>query len=627
MMILNSVKFALALGVSASFMTMATPQVANSQSFLEKLFNKRAVRLPHNQQQQQVAPAVSKPVKIKKVAHEYYNFRAPALKKVKFATLIKLADKNPSPQTAQSDDFVVGAVQNGDGNRDFLEAVSELKGVNISARKDIGKAVVDFYLSNPEFYWVNDGAPSPAAMGVSQLIEKAGEVGLVPGDYQVNLPANGADKLALIQFELKMSIMAVRYALDARIGKINPNKLGEYHFFPKAKYTAAQAVAELLTSNQPTDYLDDASPDSEKFQILKATLAELQNESADTITIADGTLIKPGKIHDQLPNVIAAIRKKASTQLLQRYGETLTAYSRTQLFDDNLVALVKAFQKEKKLTPDGIIGRNTIAKLVDASPKVKMNRVRLAMERLRWLPREFGNRYVFINQPDFRARYIEADQEVLSMRAIVGKPSNQTPFFYDTIERVVFNPYWGVPRSIITNVMLPKLRKNAAYLDQGGYELTNSAGKRISSASVNWMNVGGGRVPFSVRQPPGKKNALGTLKILFPNKDAIYMHDTPQRNLFNKDRRAFSYGCIRLQQPQEMAAAVLGTTVSKVYSRIDTGKNNKLELQERIPVYVAYFTAWPNWDGEVEFFADMYGRDKYLNRALEKVAVSRARVS
>jgi len=140
------------------------------------------------------------------------------------------------------------------------------------------------------------------------------------------------------------------------------------------------------------------------------------------------------------------------------------------------------------------------------------------------------------------------------------------------------------------------------------------------------MSVGGGRVPYSVRQPPGKKNALGSLKILFPNKDVIYMHDTPARGLFNNERRAFSYGCIRLQNPQGMAAAVLGTTVSQVKARIDRGNNNKMELPERIPVYVAYFTAWPNWQGEVEYFTDMYGRDKFLNRAMKKVAAARAKV-
>jgi len=249
--------------------------------------------------------------------------------------------------------------------------------------------------------------------------------------------------------------------------------------------------------------------------------------------------------------------------------------------------------------------------------------VRLAMERLRWHPRNLGSRHVFINQPAYRARYIHNGEEKLSMRAIVGKRSNQTTFFHDMIDRVEYNPYWGVPQSIIVNEMLPKLRANPGYLDEQGYEVTTQSGRRISSSSVDWRTVGGGVVPFNVRQYPGARNALGELKILFPNKHAIYMHDTPSRSLFKRERRALSHGCVRLQDPRGMAAAVLGTTVSHVSSKINIGKNNAEKLKSKIPVYVAYFTAWPNKDGEVEYFTDIYGRDKHLLKAITKVTAMR----
>jgi len=246
------------------------------------------------------------------------------------------------------------------------------------------------------------------------------------------------------------------------------------------------------------------------------------------------------------------------------------------------------------------------------------------MERLRWHPRQWGGRYVFINQPAYRARYIESGEEKLSMRSIVGKKSNQTSFFYDSIERVEYNPYWGVPQSIIVNEMLPKLRANASYLDANGYELTNLKGTKISSASVDWSTMGGnGRVPLNVRQYPGKKNALGELKIMFPNKHAIYMHDTPSRSLFKKSVRSLSHGCVRLQNPRGMAAAVLGTTVSSIADRVNRGTTNIQKLSTQVPVYVAYFTAWPNKDGVVEYFSDMYDRDKFLLKAINKVAAVR----
>ncbi|MEO0329840.1 MAG: L,D-transpeptidase family protein, partial [Pseudomonadota bacterium] len=225
---------------------------------------------------------------------------------------------------------------------------------------------------------------------------------------------------------------------------------------------------------------------------------------------------------------------------------------------------------------------------------------------------------------EYRARYIEAGSEALSMRVVVGKKSNQTNFFYDEIEHIVYNPYWGVPRSIIVNEFLPKSLGNPGYLDQRGYEVTTFGGKRISSSSINWGEVGA-HPKFAVRQPPGKKNALGELKIMFPNKHSIYMHDTPSKSLFNKQHRAFSHGCVRLHDPRAMAAAVLGRSVNHIASNVGAGQNRTEKLKSKVPVYVSYFTAWPDKDGKVNYFRDMYDRDSYLTRAM--IATSKARQS
>ena len=207
------------------------------------------------------------------------------------------------------------------------------------------------------------------------------------------------------------------------------------------------------------------------------------------------------------------------------------------------------------------------------------------------------------------------------MRVVIGKTSNQTSFFQDEIEQIDYNPYWGVPQSIIVNEMLPRLRNDPGYLDRAGYEVTDSKGRRIPSAAINWGQYGA-KVPYSVRQTPSEANALGELKILFPNKHAIYMHDTPQKALFNRDARAFSHGCVRLQQPREMAAAVLGTDVGYIEGKLAKGHSTE-KIPGKIPVYVAYFTAWPNKDGVVEYFADVYSRDERVLKALEKTATVR----
>ncbi|ODT05988.1 MAG: hypothetical protein ABS58_13560 [Mesorhizobium sp. SCN 65-20] len=208
------------------------------------------------------------------------------------------------------------------------------------------------------------------------------------------------------------------------------------------------------------------------------------------------------------------------------------------------------------------------------------------------------------------------------MKTVIGKTTNQTSFFQDEIEQVDYNPYWGVPQSIIVNEMLPRLRSDPGYLDRAGYEVTDSSGRRIPSSAINWGQYGA-KVPYSVRQAPSEANALGELKILFPNKHAIYMHDTPQKDLFNRDNRAFSHGCIRLSDPRGMAAAVLGTTVDHVAEKLKEGHSSE-KVTRKIPVYVAYFTAWPELNGKVDYFADVYDRDARMKEAMAKTDAARA---
>ena len=204
---------------------------------------------------------------------------------------------------------------------------------------------------------------------------------------------------------------------------------------------------------------------------------------------------------------------------------------------------------------------------------------------------------------------------------MIGKVTNQTSFFYDEIEQVDFHPYWGVPQSIIVNEMLPRLRSDPGYLDRAGYEVTDAKGKRVASSSVAW-GAYGANIPYNIRQAPSEANALGELKILFPNKHAIYMHDTPQKAFFARDVRAFSHGCVRLQDPRGMAAAVLGKPLDYVVDKLKGGHASE-KVTRKIPVYVAYFTAWPTLAGNVEYFGDVYDRDTRLQQALDSTEAAR----
>jgi murein L,D-transpeptidase YcbB/YkuD len=284
---------------------------------------------------------------------------------------------------------------------------------------------------------------------------------------------------------------------------------------------------------------------------------------------------------------------------------------------------VGAWLKERN--PDNAQFRALVAELAkqrDGSQETTA-KLRMAMERLRWLPSSFGTRYVFLNQPAFEVSYVNGSSAPMTMRAVIGKPDSQTYFFTDRIREVVYNPYWSLPRSIVINEMLPKLWRNPAYLDRLGYEVSNSRGRQVASNAVDWAAVATDQAPIEVRQPPGPRNALGQLKIDFPNKHAIYMHDTPQKHLFAREQRAYSHGCVRLQHPREMAAALLGISVADIDRKIARGETQTERVRGEIPIYLTYFTAWPDAQGIVRYYKDVYGRDAHLAQALEKTAAAR----
>jgi murein L,D-transpeptidase YcbB/YkuD len=275
--------------------------------------------------------------------------------------------------------------------------------------------------------------------------------------------------------------------------------------------------------------------------------------------------------------------------------------------------------------PDNMQFRALVAELAKQREGTQETtaKLRMAMEQLRWLPSQLGTRYVFLNQPAFEISYVNGSGAPLTMRAVIGRPDSQTYFFTDRIKEVVYNPYWSVPRSIVINEMLPKLWRNPSYLDRLGYEVSNSRGRQVASNAVDWAAVAADQA-VEVRQPPGPKNALGRLKIDFPNKHAIYLHDTPQKHLFAREQRAFSHGCVRLQHPREMAAALLGIGVADVDRKIARGETQTERVRGDIPVYLAYFTAWPDAQGDVRYYKDIYGRDAHLAQAIAKTSAARS---
>ena len=529
----------------------------------------------------------------------------------------------------------------------FGEGLANLK---FSATPEIAKALEAYYGAGGKTLWVSGGELTERANAVLAFLETVGESGLDPADYSISAPAkdvtasissnvvgatsNGtpvetasapvsdAYQRAQMQFELALSAKVLAYVQDTTRGRVDPNRISGYHDFKRKTVNLAPVLKLAGLSPDVAAYLRSRDPSSAEYQALKAELARLRGEgdAAHAVRVPADLVLKPGNSSADMASVVKAIEHRASPAFKTEHAAIISAYQQTPEYTPDLVDLVKAFQSENGLKADGVIGRATVRAMVGESNDAKIAKVQVAMEQIRWLPADLGQRYVFINQPAFMAYYHNDGVEQFGMKVVVGSKANQTYFFQDEIQTVEFNPYWGVPQSIIINEMLPKLRRDPSYLDRLGYEVQVN-GRAVSSSSVNWY---GSTNAVSVRQPPSSDNALGDLKILFPNAHAIYMHDTPAKSFFNRDMRALSHGCIRLVEPRRMAAAVLGTTIDKVNEQIASGKNRAVQVPVKIPVYVSYFTAWPDKDGKVQFFDDVYDRDSYVQKAFAVTTKARA---
>jgi murein L,D-transpeptidase YcbB/YkuD len=604
--------------VAASLMIGTVPAQAEREGNLfDMLFGGGVRYKPRN-----VYPDAPKPRKVvaapRVTGPSYYDYKADPLVKVDFAALRALPEKatfDPAPAEPS-----------------ISTAAAGLDGFDLLAEKDVARALADYYAVNPQFIWVTSGGVNAKAEQAIRLLGSADSYGLSPADYAVTVPtaANDAGDPAartaeLVRFEMTLSARVLRYVHDAQGGRVDPNRISGYHDFPAKPLDLSGVLATLAHTNEVQTYLESRHPQNAEYQALRVELEALKASEEDTIIVDPKLLLKPGETSPELPKLMQIVAEGLDDEFGGDYGETLATFGKSETYIPELEPVVKEVQKRAGLKPDGVVGPRTVASLAGTPKADRIDKVIIALEELRWLPSDLGSPRVFINEPAFTASFIEGGEEKLKMNVVVGKPSNQTAFFYRDAEQVDYNPYWGVPRSILVNEMLPRLRGDPGYLDRAGYEVTDSKGRHIPSASIDW-GAYGSNIPFDVRQSPGEANALGNLKILFPNKHAIYMHDTPQKALFKQDMRAFSHGCVRLADPQGMAAAVLGTTVDYIAEKLKQGHASE-KVTRKVPVYVSYFTAWPTLSGKVEYFHDVYSRDEHLKAAIAKTDAVRAPAS
>jgi murein L,D-transpeptidase YcbB/YkuD len=586
-------------------------QPAQAQGFLDMLFGgppkrvraysppapaKKAVRTSKAKARGGDAVTISAP--------SYNQYKADPLERVKFAEIAI----PPKP-----------VAYNPDVKLKFPDLVGSLSDFDLFAEKRIAAAMINYYSADPDFIWVTDGKPNAKAIDALRVLNDAGSQGLDVDDYRVDEPvlvaSAAARDVALMRFEMTLSARVLRYVRDAHAGRIDPNRISGYYDFPAKPLDLPAVLRELDSAADIVSYLDAQHPKNPEYAALRAELASLRaSEQEPSIEVDPTLLLRPGESSAELPKLLSLIAKDLDDELGGDFGETIYRHGDSEAYGPDLVPLIKAKQKQAGLKADGVIGPRTVQSLTGVSTKDRINKVLVALEQSRWLPSELGPTRVFINQPAFTASYFEDSQEKLSMRVVVGKVSNQTSFFYDEIEQVDYNPYWGVPQSIIVNEMLPRLRRDPGYLDRAGYEVYNAKGKRVRSSSVSTGALTGRR--FRSRAPAAKRGqCAGRTEDPVPER-ARHLHARhAAKAFFDRENEALSHGCVRLADPRGMAAAVLGKSRDYVAGMLKKGHSVE-KVQRKIPVYVAYFTAWPNANGQVEYFGDVYSRDARLLDAI-----------
>ena len=511
--------------------------------------------------------------------------------------------------------------------------LSDLRWPNFS---DYNKHVEKFYESyGYSLPWVRAMAPTVQAQQVIAVLSKAAQKGLSPEDYDGPRWADRVAKLKpiaaqpleadAVRFDVALTICVMRYISDLHIGKVNPRHLAFGLDVEGKKYDLPPFVKEhIVDAADVGATLAQVEPPYPGYrrtiQALESYLELAKEQDGEPLALPAGKkAIGPG---DSYTGVAALSRRLARVGDLPAHGNISAD---TTVYQGPLVDAVKNFQRRHGRNPDGRIDPQTLADLnVPLSSRVLQ--MQLTLERWRWLPPVYGKAPIVVNIPEFRLRaYDESFRIGTTMEVVVGKAYNHdTPIFSDTMDYVVLRPYWNVPYSIAKSEFFPRIARDPDYLAKKGFEVVNNRQEVVTSGTLTgdvFDQLRAGKL--FIRQTPGPKNALGLVKFIFPNDYNVYMHDSPEQELFSKSRRDFSHGCVRLQRPADLAVWVLrdneGWNADRIRAAMKDGPaNQQVNLMHPIPVLILYATVIVSEDGVVHFYDDIYGHDAALEKALEK---------
>lgn len=508
--------------------------------------------------------------------------------------------------------------------------LSELRWPDFS---DYGKHVQKFYESNGySLSWIRGMQPTAQAQQLISILLRAEQKGLAAEDYDgprwggrlaklkpTSVQPSEADA---VRFDAELTVCVMRYISDLHIGKVNPKHFDFGLDVETKKYDLPDFLkADVVDSSDVAGALAKVEPPypgyQRTIQALQSYLEFVKEYDWNQLPAIQKT-IAPGDSYSGVPQLSKLLRLVGDLSADANVPADGTVYQAP------LVDAVRSFQRRHGRTPDGRITAQTLADL-NVPLTNRIRQMQLTLERWRWLPVGLHSALIVANIPEFRLRaYDENYKIVLSMNVVVGKAyAHDTPVFTDTMQYVVFRPYWNVPYSIAKAEFLSRLARDPDYLAKKGFEVVNSGQDVVTSGAVTGDILAQLRAgKLYIRQMPGPKNSLGLVKFIFPNSSNVYMHDTPAQEFFAKSRRDFSHGCIRLEKPADLAVWVLrenpGWDMDRVHATMNGTPNQQVNLANPIPVLILYGTVIVTEDGIVHFYDDIYGHDAALEKALAK---------
>lgn len=481
-----------------------------------------------------------------------------------------------------------------------------------------------FYRANGfTLAWWNQGRLSDQAQELMKVIAGASDQGLMAVDYhypllQERMAADNraTSQRAQVDLDLVLSDAFILLAAHLSEGKVNPETIDPEWHAQRHDQDLEHLLASALAQQSVSNHLVALSPVDPAFRALKAARQQIRQLTDEPWPqLRSTTLVRPGQESAMLPDL------RQRLILLGDLTDTDTVEAPTT-YDAPLASAVARFQNRNGLEADAIIGPATLSAL-NVTPAQLVHKLDVNLERWRWLPRHLGDRYVLVNIAGYSLQLVENGKRLLEQRVIVGRDYRSTPVFSDRIRYLEFNPTWTVPPTLAVRDQLPQIRNDPQYLQRMGFQVYSGWGagrETLDPTSVDWQNVTARNFPYRLVQQPGPSNALGQVKFMFPNRFNVYLHDTPARDLFRQSDRAFSSGCVRVEDPLTLAEMLLGADPAWSRSRIDalvaSGKTQAVNLRQPVPVHIQYWTAWADENGQLQLRKDLYKRDGPVAMAL-----------